>query len=593
MTLLAGIFCRRDSDRVSNEMCEMLRRALSRHPDEQIQQFRDDRCFLVKADIGAYGAPAVNIASEAVSFMAGAPLLARSEVGARSRADDLLELHEGWAQNDFQALQRARGVFCAAHYQPESATLTLLTDKLGLRPIYYYFDDRYVIFATALRILEAVREVPKVMDVRGVTEMLTLEYPLADRTPFASVKVLKAAEILRVDGDASSSSCYWRWDDIPTSDRPLEELTKEAHSRFRDAVALRIGTDSTTAAFLSGGLDSRAIVMALVQSGVDVHTFNFSFTGTQDQVFGADFARRVGTTHTERPRSRGRQVSARFMADSWTNSNAGAGRQAERPGLIWSGDGGSVTLGHVYLNQAMVDRAQDGDEEGALRLYAKRWAGVVPRRLLKARMREEVSDVVHRGLAEELSAIRSTDRGRALHLLLMLNDQRRHLAGHFESIDLDRLEFHVPFFDSEFVASVLQVPIGECLGHRFYMRWLRLFPDLVVSVPWQAYPGHEQCPLPIPPDLTYQWEDSEVGKVREAHRHNLLRQADEMLGASDFPHPLLKRYYVRLAAWVYRLRMRDVGHVIGAAHMYYRYWSESGGKYRATGPTASGGATRQ
>ena len=590
MTLLAGVYSRHVGDRVPDDLCDRIQRALSRNPDELTHHFRDERCFLVKADIGAYGEPALRIDPGAVSFLVGEPLLAHSEPTRRSRADDLGELHVGLSRNDFEALERARGVFCAAHYQPGSGTLTLVTDKLGLRPMYYCLGDRYVIFATALRILEEVREVPKVMNLRAVTEIYTLEYALGDRTPFASVGLLKSAEILRVDGEVSSRRKYWRWDDIQTSDRPLSELTEDAYTNFADAIAVRSGTDSTTAAFLSGGLDSRSIVMALVQRGLDVHTFNFSFTGTQDQVFGADFARRVGTTHTERPRKHGRQVSASFMADTWMASNNGTIHQAERPSIIWSGDGGSVTLGHVYLTLAMVDRAREGDAEAALRLYAKRWAGEIPRRLLTPEMRETVSDLVHNGLLQELSELRCPDAGRALHLVLMLNDQRRHLAEHFESIDLNRLEFHLPFFDSEFVASVLRVPIESCLGHRLYMQWLRHFPEVVMSVPWQAYPGHEPCPLPIPSDLTYQWEESEARKSRDAHRHNLLRQADQMLSASDFPDTLLRRHYLRLAAWVYRLRVRDVGHVIGAAHMYYRYWSQSGGKYLGAVPIGSGDA---
>lgn len=590
MTLLAGVYSRHAGDRVPDELCDTIQRALSRHPDEQTQHFRDDRCFLVKADIGAYGEAAFRIDPGAVSFLVGEPLLAHPDPIRRSRTHDLGELHAGLSRNDFEALQRARGAFCAAHYQPESATLTLLTDKLGLRPLYYCLGDRFVIFATALRILEQIREVPKVMDVRAVTEIYTLEYALGDRTPFASVGLLKAAEILHVDGDVSSRRQYWRWDDIRSSDRPVNELTGYAYQKFADAVALRSGTDSTTAAFLSGGLDSRAIVMALVQRGLDVHTFNFSFTGTQDQVFGADFARLVGANHTERPRKRGRQVSARFIADTWMASNNGRTQQAERPSLLWSGDGGSVTLGHVYLNLDMVNRAREGDVEGALRLYAKSWAGEIPRRLLTSEMRDTVSDVVHNGLLQEFSDLRCPDAGRALHLVLMLNDQRRHLAEHFESIDLNRIEFHTPFFDSEFVASILRVPIELCLGHRLYMQWLRHFPKVVLSVPWQAYPGHEPCPLPIPSDLTYQWEKSEAGKSRDAHRHNLLRQADQMLSAPDFPYPLMRRHYLRLAAWVYRLRMRDVGHIIVAAHMYYRYWSQSGGKYLGAAPIPSGDA---
>ena len=194
-------------------------------------------------------------------------------------------------------------------------------------------------------------------------------------------------------------------------------------------------------------------------------------------------------------------------------------------------------------------------------------------------MREPLAEILETGLLEELADINASDAGRELHLLLMLNDQRRHLAEHFESIDLNRLEYHLPFFDSDFVASVFRVPIDVSLGHHLYMLWLRHFSEVVVSVPWQAYPGHEPCPLPIPNELAYQWEAAELEKIRDANRHNRLRQADQILKSADFPHPLLRKHYLRLAAWLYRYRIRDVGHVIGAADLFYRYWSKCGGKY--------------
>jgi hypothetical protein len=52
-----------------------------------------------------------------------------------------------------------------------------------------------------------------------------------------------------------------------------------------------------------------------------------------------------------------------------------------------------------------------------------------------------------------------------------------------------------------------------------------------------------------------------------------------MLGGSNFPGPLLRRGYLRLAAWLYRLKLRDVGYVIRAAQRYYEYWSKCNGRY--------------
>src|SRR2546428_6890080 len=341
MTLLAGVYSRHSDNPVSDALCDAIKAALSRYPNEQLQFFRDERCFLVKADAGAYGDQAFRIDSSGVSFMVGEPLLAHAQPSRRSRAVDLNELHNAFARNDSEPLTRARGVFCAAHYRPGSAALTLVTDKLGIRPMYYWLSERYVIFATALRILEDVQDVPKVMDVRGVTELYSLEYPLSDRTPYSSVSLLKAAEIVRVTGEPSFRQQYWRWDDIQSSGRPTDELTEDVYRKFVDAVAIRSGTDSTTAAFLSGGLDSRTIVTALVQRGLRVHTFNFSILGAQDQVFGAEFAHRLDTTHTERPLTLGRQVSAKFIADILNAPTDDLNQLAERPGLVWSGDGGS------------------------------------------------------------------------------------------------------------------------------------------------------------------------------------------------------------------------------------------------------------
>ena len=107
-------------------------------------------------------------------------------------------LQRDWDHADWSGLRRACGVFCAVHYSREPCRLTLIADKLGLRPVYYWIDDDRVVFATALRVLEEHADVPKRMDLRAVTEMANFGAPLADRTPYAGIRVLQPAEILRV-----------------------------------------------------------------------------------------------------------------------------------------------------------------------------------------------------------------------------------------------------------------------------------------------------------------------------------------------------------------------------------------------------------
>jgi asparagine synthase (glutamine-hydrolysing) len=588
MTLLSGAYCRHHGDVVPNRLSEAIKQTISRHSGEAVEEFSDGRCFLAKVDIGAYGERGVSSDSRAVSFLTGEPLLASSDHTARSRADDLSELHNALLEGDALPLRRARGVFTLAHYQPASGALVLLTDKLGIRPLYIALGERYVIFASALRILERLAEVPKAMNVRAVTEIGAIGFPLADRTPFASVRLMAPGELLRVEGERTSCEYYWRWTDVGATSRPVEDLAAETYRTLVEAIALRQRTDRTSIAFLSGGLDSRSIVMALRNRGVSLHTFNFSPQGTQDAVFGGKFAERIGTIHTQVGSARGEPNWAKLMSGAWSASPHRDMHPAERPKLVWSGDGGSVGLGHVYLSPAIVQEARDGRPEVAAEIISRKWGGDVPWRLLRRGVRNALLGLASKGLLDEFTSLQNVvDPGRALHLVLMHNDQHRHLSEFFETIDTHRLEYHLPFFDSEFLTSVLRVPIDECLGHKYYMRVARHFPPPMLEVPWQAYPEHEPCPLPVPTELKYQWELRQERAFREAERRDLLEDAAKMLRSRSFPGPILNRWYLRLASLLYRLNLRETGYVIRAARVFCRYWAIAAGEFVLPGKRAA------
>ena len=67
--------------------------------------------------------------------LAGEPLLGDANVG---REKELELLHESWLRGDWDLLARARGVFCAAHYNPATGELILVADKLCVAPLYYW-----------------------------------------------------------------------------------------------------------------------------------------------------------------------------------------------------------------------------------------------------------------------------------------------------------------------------------------------------------------------------------------------------------------------------------------------------------------------
>jgi asparagine synthetase B (glutamine-hydrolysing) len=490
-------------------------------------------------------------------------------------------LHEAWKQDDFSLLTQARGTFCAIHYQLDTGKLFLLSDKLAIRPLYYFVNEKFAVFATALRIFENFGLIPLNMDLRGVTEITGFGYPLDSRTPYANVSALKAAEIVRVDEERIVRLNYWRWDEIGPSNSSEPELLREASDLFASAVASRNRHDRTTIAYLSGGMDSRCIVTALSQQNVRIHTFNFALPGTQDFHFGNEFARKIGAIHQAAPKSPGDFTPdySALMAKAWNASEKRDEWPAERPALAWSGEGGSVALGHVHMNQRLVALMRAGHVDEAIETFLRQESVIVLNRLLKSDLGHLLSALLREGVREELAGFHSADAGRNFYLFLMLSDQRRKLSDHFENIDLHRLELQLPFFDSEFLKLVISIPIELCLGHKFYTKWLERLSPIVMSVPWQTYPGHVPCPIPIPQELIYQWDDAHRYSQVVTLKPNLLRQAREMLRARDFPDAILKRSYLGMISLIFKLGLRDYSYVIPVAAQYHKYWRICGGRY--------------
>lgn len=584
MTLIAGMISRNPRRPPDPAGCASLRSTISRFPGDKIEAFADDRCFLVKVDTGAFGDSGTLVSPDLglTTLLAGEPLLdpPRAE---RGRTADLQRIHEAFrAEEGSEVLRTSRGVFSVAHYDARAGTLVVATDKLGVRPIYYSIGPEFVVFASALRMIESCPTVIKVMDLRGATEFTSLGFSLGNRTSYANVALLRSGESLRVDGDHVSTRRYWRWDEVPATTDSDEEVAHRAYDAFMGAIDIRLQGDRSSVAFLSGGLDSRAIVAGLHSRSVQTHTFNFARPGTLDQRFGALFGEQVGALHEEVPMGADDPRWSAMMADAWNRSPRRDEHPVERPQLVWSGDGGSVGIGHVYLGRDVAERLTAGDTAGAIDRYLSAQSATIQRRLLTSEATDALDGVLQRGISEELADVRTPDRVRAFYLFLMHNDQRWHLSRHFEDIDLHRLEFQLPFYDSAVLEAVMSVPGDRCLGHDFYMKWMACFPDVVRSVPWQTYPGHVPCPIPSDVTGAYQWDESYRESVLRRQKSERLRQAALVLDAGDFPGQIIRRGYLRLATWAYRSGVRDTGYVLDVARRYHEFWRVSGGRYTTT-----------
>ena len=534
-----------------------------------------EAAILAKIDIGVFGEPAMIREEASVTMVAGEPLFIRGNAQS-SRVGDTSILHEALASNRYACLRDARGTFSCANYVRESHRLVLATDKLGVRPIYWWSDADTVVFSSTLRLLEELHWVTKRPDLRGMAEQVAFGFALGSRTPYEGISLLRPGELLECSAEGIASSEYWKWQNLRPSEENVDTLTARAYDSFVESVRVRQRGDRYATAFLSGGLDSRCVVAALRANGVGVHTFNFARPGTEDRIYGADLARAAGTVHEEKLMDD--EIDVRWssmIANARDASEQSIKTQVERPGLIWSGDGGSVGLGHVYIRPSIAELCLAGDLGAAANAYVAAERAVPPKRLLNSAVGPVMSEAPRTGVIDELKRLQTSDLLQTFYLMLLHNDQHRHLFTHFEDIDLHRIELQLPFFDADFLTMVATIPIQARLYHRLYNEWIKHFPSYVAGIYWQAYPGHAPCPVPGARDLAYQWDPSFNAKKRRDARRKTVRIAMRTLLSPDFASAIMNRRTLAMAALVQLIGLRDMEHIIYAARSIQHYWDAS------------------
>ena len=199
------------------------------------------------------------------------------------------------------------GMFAFAIWDPLKQRLFIARDRLGIKPLYYYFDDGILLFGSELRALMAFSGFPRLVDRDAFQLYLHYQYVPAPRTIFKKTFKLEPGHFLIYDGRTLQKRQWWR---VPGTDpdevslHPLIEqdyLDKLDHL-LTQAVSDRLISDVPLGALLSGGVDS-SMVVAMMQkvSRSPVRTFSIGFRekGFNEAPWAAKIAKHLGTDHTE------------------------------------------------------------------------------------------------------------------------------------------------------------------------------------------------------------------------------------------------------------------------------------------------------
>lgn len=548
---------------------EELKSAISRKPEDPRQLISRPHFALVTLDFGLPEA-AFFIRDQSDSLGAVGMVLGRPYLNTDSADSDADLVLAALKDQDMASLSSTRGSYCATYYDPESMSLKLCSDKVGVFPIYIAKVGTRIYFSNALRMLNNIANIPRKLVPERLFSQIAFGYCLARDTVFSDIDRMYGGEIFEIKKTEVTIGRYWNWDEVLPNQHSEQDLQQEVYDAFIDAVRIRADSGPGEISFLSGGLDSRCIVAALRNIGRPVWSLNFAPEGSQDYFFGRLAADVLGSCHyelgigTEDFSSRQKTI-----LDSWADINQDLVAQGVKPYRVWSGDGGSVGMGHVYLDEIFVEKLRAKDIRGASEYLMKFGNLGVPVRGFQAEIRQSALDTPLEKMCLEIQGFTTQDPAKAGLLFFLMNDQRHHLATYFENLDLYKFEVVLPFFDSRLLELIVAAPIDDFLLHAFYNKWLSKFGPAITAVPWQAYPGHVACPLPIEGygKLRNQWsEDWFEEKQRKCKRLDELQTWHAMLNNQAFPADILSKNMLRLAYWLTRLKIRDYGYILNAAN---------------------------
>jgi asparagine synthase (glutamine-hydrolysing) len=221
----------------------------------------------------------------------------------RSDAETLLRVLR---KDGVGGLSRLEGMFAFALWDKRKKELLLARDPLGVKPLYYHFDGKRILFASELRTLLPL--LPEIkLDPAGVLDYMAYGFTHAPRTVIDSVMKLPPGHTLRLNAHGLKLERFW---EIPT--RPpwsgkgpsLKEATDEIEKHLIRSVRGQLLADVPVGAFLSGGVDS-SLLTALMQraGGSKVKTFSIGFSdvraGLDESKHARTVARYLGTDHHE------------------------------------------------------------------------------------------------------------------------------------------------------------------------------------------------------------------------------------------------------------------------------------------------------
>ena len=374
----------------------------------------------------------------------------------KSDTEAIVHAYEQWGD---RCVERLTGMFVFALWDDRRRRLLLARDRVGKKPLYYTRDGDRLLFASELKSLLQDHALKRALNLEALDTYFSLGAVQAPATILLGIHQLPPAHYLVWEGGRIRAAEYWDVPHVAPIERTEAEALRALDTVLLDAVRVRLVSDVPVGAFLSGGVDSSAIVEAMARlSSTPIVTTSVGFTEQAFSELGhaRAVAKAVGTDHHEVVlQARAADVLPRLVwhldepfADSSALPTYYVAKAArERVTVALSGDGGDEVFAG-YQRRYGLNRS-----EARLRRWLPAWlrAGVLrplgrvypkadwmPRPLRARYFLQNLGTTFERAYFADLSLFRSDEKARLLSdelkAALGAHDPFRPFARHFERV---------------------------------------------------------------------------------------------------------------------------------------------------------------
>lgn len=213
---------------------------------------------------------------------------------SESDTEVIIHGYEQWSEIICEKLE---GMFAFALWDKRKKRLLIARDRIGKKPLYYFWNKKKFIFASEIKAILLDKDVERDIDYQCLSDYLTMRYSQENRTMFKHVKKLEHGHYMILENKELKIKSYWK---IPSFNVRIQPKEYEVDKLIESAVRKRLMADVPIGVFLSGGLDSSTIVAYMSKLGVKTKTFSIGFNHPTDETFHARIiANKFRTEHTE------------------------------------------------------------------------------------------------------------------------------------------------------------------------------------------------------------------------------------------------------------------------------------------------------